>query len=534
MAEGDVNSSDSQGLQEEVKLGTDPRSIDTDRDGLPNRIELGSGTEPTSATPPEEPQLASETAPQRQTYAQAPSIPSLDAELEDLRGQVQSADYKPDISDENTSEQAPYPEAETKQPSFIDTLYQRLAEHSELDLGKATLAVYQGADLLYEGSPRTERLNEFTSEQQDLLQRTLDDPTGLQGKLKITVNDQVIFQVMDGELKIDQYGLAGNQQLTEAHAQGQSEAAPAQPAFDASAVYSKYQQEVPSGSQAPIDAYERMAQKALDDGLSPEQIKQVLKQDPYHQTLALGLGHSEAERYDHHLLNSLGSQASTGDHIATLESRIQSLESFNRSLSSQLDTLNQKLERLSQSKAFESQSPELGHFLGNVRESISNSWQAAKNALRQKAAEVSLSLVQASARTSTQVFGEETKGGLRVMEANGKHIGMNQQGDIFIAKEPELQATSEYKRLSQGLDPNLTPSGQAKQIAQAALKEKFTTLQVQSILREHPKVKEVQANLGLDKANQFTGVAIAAAQRQNLIDSQPQQRESQKQQQPQV
>jgi len=130
------------------------------------------------------------------------------------------------------------------------------------------------------------------------------------------------------------------------------------------------------------------------------------------------------------------------------------------------------------------------------------------------------------------LFGKDTKEGLRVIDASsGKRIGLSQQGDILIAKGPGVQVASEYKRLSQVVDPKLSPSLQAKQIAQVALKEQFTTPQIQSILREHPKVKEIHSHLGSDKANQFAGVAIAAAQRQNVIDSQPQQRELQKQQQ---
>lgn len=495
---------------QEVVLGTNPNSPDTDRDGIPDGIELHSGTDPTSARPPKGSWLTPEATPQRQTFAQDPAIPSLDPES------------------------VPSLESESQQPSFIEALYQKLGERTDLDLNDLALSVYQGEDLLYRDRPQAGRLNVLTAEQQDLFQQALDDPSGLQGELIITLNDQRIFHAKHGELKIDQYGLAGKEQVAETQVQSQPQAAPAQPAFDASAVYNKYQQETQGGPQAPIDAYERIAQKSLDNGLSPEQAKQVLKQDSFHQTLALGLGQPEADRYDHHLLNSLGSQATTSDRISTLENRIQNLESFNQSLSSQLDTLNQKLERLNQSKAFESSSPPLNHFLGNVRESISNSWQAAKNALRQKAGEVSLSLVQASARTSTQILGEETKDGLRVIQANGKRIGLNQQGDILIAKEPGLQAASEYKRLSQGLAPTLPPSIQVKQIAQVALKEKFTTSEVHSILKEHPKVKEVHANLGPDKANQFAEVAIAAAQRQNAIDSQPKQRSLQTQQQQQV
>jgi len=39
--------------------------------------------------------------------------------------------------------------------------------------------------------------------------------------------------------------------------------------------------------------------------------------------------------------------------------------------------------------------------------------------------------------------------------SNGKRIGINQQGDVLIAKVPEVQAASEYQR--QGLESNLPP-----------------------------------------------------------------------------
>jgi hypothetical protein len=510
---------------QEVVLGTDPNHPDIDRDGIVGGNELPNGTNSKAVE-------LSENSPQqtedKQSFAQDPS--TLDAELEqDSQGQTQVSDLQPDISNQNTSE--------TEQPSFINTLYQRLRERSNLDMDNATLFVHQGPKVLYHGTPQAVQLNILTPQMQDLLQKTLDDPTGLKGELKIIVNDQKIFHVENGELKLDQYGLAGNQQLTETQSPNQAEAVSSQPKFDASAVYNRYQQEVQRSSQAPaeqapIDTYERIAQKALDDGLSQEQVKQVLKQDPFHQSLALGMGQKEAERYTHHLLNSLSSQGTTNDRITALENRVQSLESFNQHLSSQIEILNQKLDRLSQSKAFRSQSPGLNQFLGNVSQSISNTWQATKNALRQKAGEVSLSLVDATARVSTQWFGEQTTDGQRVIDANnGKRIGMNREGDILIAKTPTIQAASQYQRLSKGIDPNLPPSLQAKQIAQAALKEQFTTPQIHSILSQAPKFKEISAKQGLDKANQFASVAIAAAQRQNIINSQPKQQESQKQNQ---
>jgi len=64
-----------------------------------------------------------------------------------------------------------------------------------------------------------------------------------------------------------------------------------------------------------------------------------------------------------------------------------------------------------------------------------------------------------------------------------------------------------------------------KQVAQAALKENFTVSQVCLILSESPKFKEISSKQGAD--NQFARVAIAAAQRQNAINSQPKQQEQQ-------
>lgn len=536
--------SDRDGLtnREEAMLGTNPYSADTDRDGVSDFQEVMLGTDPTNpninrdsittgnelrtdidsrlAEPTQEP---SEQAEGKQSFVQDPSIPALNTELD--KG------LQPDTLGKNVFE--------NEQPSFINTLYQRLRERSDIDLDNATLSVFQASNPLYQGTFQVNEFNVLTPAQQDLLQKTLDDPTGLKGELTINVNDQMIFHVENGEIKLDQYRIAGSQQLAEAQGLSQAETTP-QPDFDTSAIYNHYRQEVQGESltsteQDPIYTYERIAQKALENGLSQEQTKQVLKQDPFHQSLALSLGQQEAERYTGHLLNSLGSQTTPDDRVAALENRVQSLESFNQHLSSQLDTVNQKLERLSQSKAFKARSPQLNQFLGNVWTTFSNTLQAAKNALRQQVADISLYLVDASAKISAQKFGEESKDGLRVIDAsNGKRIGLNQHGDILITKSPTIQATSLYQRFSKGVNSGLPPSIQVKQIAQAALKEKFTNPQIYKILSESPKFKEINSTQGPDKANQFASVAIAAAQRQNIIDARPRQQEQQKQKQHQA
>lgn len=513
---------------QEVVLGTDPNSPNTDLESIMKPNELRNATAPILV---EQIQESPQQVKNKQSQAQNPSIPFLDTELEqESQGKAQLREPKQDVPNKNTTE--------AEQPSFINTLYQRLQERSNLDLSNASISIRQGANVLYQGSIQASEHNIFTPKIQDLLQKSLDDPTGLKGELTIIVNEQTIFHIEDGELKVDSYGLAGKQQLTQPQTPKQAQTINSQATFDASAAYNRYQQEEKgdskvSAEQPSIDAYERIAQKALNDGLSPEQTGQVLKQHPFHQNLTLSIGQEQADRFSEHLVNSLGSQAKIDNPVAALENRVENLESFNKYLSSQLETLNQKLERLNSSKAFRSYSPKLNQFLGNVREFVSNTWQVTKSALRQKAGEVSMSLVSALAKTTAQWFGEQAKDGLRVIDAtNGQRLSMNREGDISIAKSPTIKAASEYQRLSQLVDSSLPPSIQVKQIAMAALKEQLTPPQIQSILSQAPKFKEIAKAQGTNKANQFAHVAIAAAQRQNAIDAQPnQQHSSQKQSQ---
>lgn len=401
---------------QEVVLGTDPNSPDTDLESITNPNELRNATAPILVEQIEE---SPQQVKNKQSQAQNPSIPFLDTELEqESQGKAQLPEPKQDVPNKNPTE--------AEQPSFINTLCQRLQERSNLDLGNASISIRQGANVLYQGSIQASEHNILTPEIQDLLQKSLDDPTGLKGELTIIVNEQAIFHIEDGELKIDRYGLVDNQQFAEPQTPKQAQTTDSQATFNASAAYNRYQQVVQGDSkvnaeQPSIDAYERIAQKALNDRLSPEQTGQVLKQDPFHQNLTLSIGQKQADRFSEHLVNSLDFQAKIDNSVAALENRVENLESFNKHLSSQLETLNQKLERLNSSKAFRSYSPKLNQFLGNVREFVSNTWQVTKNALRQKAGSVSMSVVNALAKTTAQWFGEPALDGLRVIDAtNGQ------------------------------------------------------------------------------------------------------------------
>lgn len=549
--------SDGDGLtdHQEALLGTDPNNADTDRDGVSDLQEVLLGTDPNSPEPAgdnvsldpnrQQPPIVSDLYQwtQQQSSVDANQAQGSNPEagqppiVNDL---YQWSQQRPDLN-ANQAQASDVPNqanSEAGQPAVINDIYRRLQERTDLDINQVTLAVYEGSELLYRSDLQSVELDTLSPQIQDLLQKTLEDPSGLRGELAISVNDEVIFRAENGELKLDKYGLAGNQQVVEAQSQTQSDSL--KPPFDPAATHERYSQKVRDDSPspddiAPIDAFERIAQAALDDGLEVEQTKQVLKQDPFYKNFALGMGEKEAERYSGHLLNSLTSQSKTDERITSLENKVQSLESFNQTLTNQLASINQKLERLNNSKAFRSPSLGIDRFLNNVRDLVNNSLQSTKNALRQKAGEIALSAIDAGAKKSIEWFGEQTKHGLRVIDTNNnKRLGMNRQGDIWLAKPPNIQAAGQYERLSQEIDQSLPPSLQLKQIAQAALKEQFTTPQIQSVLSHAPKFQEISSKLGVDKANQFATVAIAAAQRQNSIDARPQQQEQQQQKQHQA
>ncbi len=122
---------------------------------------------------------------------------------------------------------APAPESLTG----IELLHQRLRERSDLDVDNLKLSIFEGTEVFYRGTSQETQLNLLTNEQQDLIKNTLEDPSKLQGELKITANDQTIFHVKDGELKFDKYGLAGSQKLAENQNQAQADT-PSQPNFD--------------------------------------------------------------------------------------------------------------------------------------------------------------------------------------------------------------------------------------------------------------------------------------------------------------
>lgn len=580
---------------QEVLLGTDPNNPDTDRDGVIDGHELrnGANLDPDRKPSPIVSDLYqwSQQSNLNTNQSQTPNLePQQSPIVNDLyQWSQQRSDLNADLDgasndlNESTSEiEQPAPNeptsddrqfapnestSETGRPAVINDIYKRLQERTSLDINQVTLAVYEGAELLYQSDSQFVEFDKFSPQIQDLLQKTLEDPTGLKGELAISVNGEVIFHVEDGELKIDQYGLAGTQQVSQAQSQTQSTDSKLQ--FEPKAIHERYSQEVREDRQgndiAPIDAFERIALTALDDGLNPEQTKQVLQHDPFYQNFALAMGQEQADSYSNFLVNSLVDKGESQGKIFLLEQRVKSLQSssnvepqsssesvavndsdrldnlenyvknleaFNQKLSSQLDTVNQKLDKLSQSKAFASQSSGLNQFFSKVSQSFTDALQATKNALRQKAGEVSFSLIDATAKQSIQWFGEQTKDGLRVIDTNDvKRLGVNQQGDIWLSKAPDLQASAQYQRLSQQIDKNLPPSLQIKQIAQAALKEQLTTPQIQSVLSQSPKFQEISANQGTDKANQFATVAIAAAQRQNAIDARPQQQQQQNQKQ---
>lgn len=89
------------------------------------------------------------------------------------------------------------------------------------------------------------------------------------------------------------------------------------------------------------------------------------------------------------------------------------------------------------------------------------------------------------------------------------------------APQPNQVFPPTYERLSQGIDPTLTPFLHAQKVAQTALEADYSSSSVHELLRESHQFKQIESRLGQEQAEQFTALAIAAAERQNALNSLP-------------
>jgi len=113
------------------------------------------------------------------------------------------------------------------------------------------------------GTFQKAEINNFNAEQ-DLLEKALNDPTGLKGVI-ISVNNQRDISDRKWGNQLDQYGIARNGHIIAKYNPKAQADTPSQP----------------NSRQTPIDVYEGMkAQKALSEGLFQEQAKQVSSARP--------------------------------------------------------------------------------------------------------------------------------------------------------------------------------------------------------------------------------------------------------------
>ncbi|MGV2831965.1 hypothetical protein [Myxosarcina sp. GI1(2024)] len=118
-----------------------------------------------------------------------------------------------------------------------------------------------------------------TDSQTELIKQTLNDPASFKGSIKITNGRQVLLHVKDGQVLRDSLN------LTKSSTKVEISSTP-------SDLYDKYSQGVESKG---LKATKQVAINALTDGVSQEQVKEIIKaKDLGYKSLATSAGENSA------------------------------------------------------------------------------------------------------------------------------------------------------------------------------------------------------------------------------------------------
>jgi len=240
---------------------------------------------------------------------------------------------------------------------------QQAAQQSQYK-GSIPLKIHVGREKVFEALPGKEpKKNTITSAQIELLQKAFTDPQGIQGTLKVSFGGQEVFRVHNGQVLIDQLGLAPTQNMAQA--------------VDAL----KEETDVLEGRMGRLEA----DSQRFEDDLHKIKSNAQEFDDKLHQL------HNDFSDLDQAVaevetrIDPLEEKVTHTQHtLATLEQQVNGLQQqlaqqqqqF-QDLSGQLETINETLERMNRTQV-EVASETVGQFLSHLHSQVQVAGQHAQ------------------------------------------------------------------------------------------------------------------------------------------------------------
>lgn len=363
-----------------------------------------------------------------------------------------SPEFDPETRSQPQASSSNKKEAQETLKKTLDYIKQALpAKGFSKDL---PISIYDGKTLIYKAEAGKEPTkNLMTPEKAALLQKTLENPQGLQGSIRIRVGSEKVFHVLDGQIVTDKLGLVA---------------------------------ERPSQQQAPQAA-------VAQENLTAEQRIEMLEKAVQQQQQQIAHLSKQLEKLSRPLPQVAYSKLNTWfkSTQAQIQKTGQSLvEKLSQSLQQNKETL------MNQVREFITNNQER---VAQTQERVLTQMEATRNQVEIKAGEFALGAMTAATQKVAHLVSEPVA------------VSPKQSLDPSQAWQQYTQKVQQA-HLQEG-EKNIVPAQITVSAAQYALTDGHSKRSVLQMIKSDPEYQRINSAQGPKKATQYADLALAKATR---------------------
>lgn len=369
-------------------------------------------------------------------------------------------------------------------------------------------------------------VNKITPEQAAILQKTLQDPRGLEGAVRIKVGNETVFHARNGKLEVDKLGLTTPQQAqTQSSPQQSNQNQSSQPTqAQPSQVTPPSLQEQISQLQSTIQQQQQQLE-VLNHKLNRYSNSPIVAASA---RLSNWFGNLRDKVYSsgQEMVSQLSNQLQ--QNREKLSNKIQEMRS---QVSSQIQQGKENITAKTQEMATqfrqskENITAKTQEVYANTKENVVDGVHATRDRLHAKTSSVVLGAMTSATAKLASSIGEKLPDGSVVVENRNLNQRLEVSGNsVALKQRPQVDAQALWDKYSQDVSPE-RPIIRSQVVAQKALNDGMTKTAVEDMLSADPKFKQVQQEQGLGKAQEYAKKMTRSATRQEQQTNQPPQQQ---------
>lgn len=368
--------------------------------------------------------------------------------------------------------------------------------------GNLPLNIKVGSSVVFQAvSGKKPTTNKITPEQITLLQKALSDPESVQGAVRISVGNETVFHVKDGELKVDKLGFAQGQSQTQESSKRVKKEAPAQTQQTQPQSQSNQTQSTPSQATQTITTSVETEIASLRLLVSQQQqqlnqMNQKLDRLMSSPPVVVIVGSDQLKNWFGNL------------HSKIQKAGQQAVAHASNQLEQNKTTLRSKVQQL----------------WSGVKETVTDKIHAASNVVQTKAGEIALGAMSAVTTNLASALGEKLPDGSFVIENRNLNQRLEVNGNsVALKQRPQQDALELWNNYSQGISSD-RPVLRTLAVAQNALRDGMTKAGVEDLLKADPQFQKLQQEQGSNQAENYVKqMTRSAVRREQPTQEKPQQ-----------